>query len=92
MLRTALIGLAVFSILFAPCSYGELPRGTEIRAFMNELCIVSDEPYLLQLTENDQLERSLGIGSYRREQGGTGDGKQTRPRYQFTTGTVQEIQ
>ncbi len=63
MLRITLIGLIVFTILFAPCSYGDLPRGTEIRAFMNEVCIVSDEPYLLQLTENDQLERSLGIGS-----------------------------
>lgn len=28
---------------------------------MNESCIVSDEPYLLQLTQDDQLERSISL-------------------------------
>jgi hypothetical protein len=51
----------VAAILISPFSYGDLPRGTEIRAFMGESCVIADEPYLLELSQDAEMERSLSL-------------------------------
>lgn len=61
MLRIPAIALAVFAVLFAPCAWSDLPRGSEIRAFMGESCVIADEPYLLQVGPHDQVERSISL-------------------------------
>lgn len=62
VLRTSTFYLAAAAIMVSPCSYADLPGGTEIRAYLNESCIVSDEPYLLALDSDDQFVRSLSVG------------------------------
>ena len=63
MLRIPAFYLALAAILVSPRTYADLPRGVEIRAYLNESCVVSDEPYLLAADENDQIIRSLSVGS-----------------------------
>jgi hypothetical protein len=61
VLRTPSFCIAVAAILVSPRAYADLPRGTEIRAYLNESCIVSDEPYLLAIEKDDQFIRSLAL-------------------------------
>ena len=44
-----------------PAVAGKLPPGVEIRAFLNDTCIVSDEPYYLPPFEDEQIERSFDL-------------------------------
>lgn len=55
--------LALTVILVPPRAYADLPRGTEIRAFLNDSCIVSDEPYLLPEENGDQVNKSLSLSA-----------------------------
>ena len=64
MLRTSAVCLAVAAMLISPSSFGDLPRGVEIRAFINDSCIVSDEPFLFPSGEDDQFERSFSVAGF----------------------------
>jgi hypothetical protein len=44
VLRIPAFCIAVVAVLISPRSYGDLPRGAEIRAFMSDACIVSGTP------------------------------------------------
>lgn len=64
MLRIPAIFLAVAVLWMhgtqAP-AFAAVPAGTEQRAYMNESCIVSDEPYYLAVEDNSQIVRSLPL-------------------------------
>jgi hypothetical protein len=64
VLRTSAFCLAVAAILVSPSSYGDLPRGVEIRAYINDSCIVSDEPFLFPSAVDDQFERSFSVAGF----------------------------
>lgn len=58
-LVTALTMSAALDI--RPAAAGNLPPGVEIRAFLNDTCIVSDEPYYLPPFEDGQVEKAFEL-------------------------------
>ena len=54
-LAAAVIGAASVGTAAA----GELPQGVDLRAYLNDSCVVSDEPYLQPPSESAQIARSL---------------------------------
>ena len=62
MRKTATSWLATAAAVGSSCAWADLPANVEIRAFMNESCIVADEPYLLERADAEQVARSLSIG------------------------------
>jgi hypothetical protein len=62
--------LAVFGLLtvfvaggFRPAVAGNLPAGVELRAFLNDTCIVSDEPYYRPPLNVDQVSKVFPISA-----------------------------
>ncbi len=56
-----ILAVTVFSTGLAEQAVAsKLPKGTELRAYLNDECIVSDEPYYLPLAE-DQVDKSFSI-------------------------------
>ncbi|NCF23328.1 MAG: hypothetical protein GWP60_02215 [Gammaproteobacteria bacterium] len=60
-----LVGATVLTVCVSldirPADAANLPPGVEIRAFLNDTCIVSDEPYYLPPFEDEQVEKGLEL-------------------------------
>lgn len=53
--------LAIAAPAIALCAHAAVPAGSEQRAYLNESCIISDEPYYLAIEDDSQIPRSLTL-------------------------------